>query len=626
MNTQAYVPQYKFPVRPQPFRDEGPNGFLLRLAEANWMSFAELKALDMWYAYPTLKAEGLLPVEAVDPDLHQRTQYFTMLLHKKKRVWNHRYARFCPLCLAEDAYWRVEWELLFHDACATHQAWLVDQCTSCGKKLTWQRNMLLRCSCGADLRAETVRFCPENVARLAAIIKHKVIVSEPSVDMIAPFSHTDIEQTQRIVRYLGNYMKLSSGKNPLKMQRAGDMTNSWTVTSLAAEICANWPHALHDSLANIQKESSGEQRPSLNTVFGHAYHYLYKGLKEKAFDEVRAAFELWLSSSWKGGLAKRNKRLTLMLLAHASWIPANLACDLLGISHQRLKLLVHEGMIEGEMHISEKNRKFLMVRRDNLEVVVNNLSGEVDMTTAGRLLGLCKKRTRTLLKLIFPEARKAGLSPSSPWVVSRFEINHLLSIAEELNSVSVPDEGCVSLHHILRYWAWDVQLLGALIHAVKTREVLPTNLLDGVVGLSAWSFNEHFLNAWKHRHQSGLGLWLTIPQAAKLMGIKEQVAYQLVEKGMLKAEIMPKQTKRGTRIKRSEIDRFKVQYVFATAIAHQLGVSPRKAISMLHKRLIEPSSEPERDGMRQVIYLRTDALENVMISIMSNENAEFQLE
>lgn len=138
-------------VRPHPFKHEGPKGYLLRLAEANWMPLRELQNIGLMYEYQTLQNEGLMPLKEVYPELHDSVEHCSSLLYRKTRVFNHKTPRYCPECLNEDAFWRAEWELFFYDACAEHGTWLIDQCSSCGNKLSWDRDSIVRCKCGAVL-------------------------------------------------------------------------------------------------------------------------------------------------------------------------------------------------------------------------------------------------------------------------------------------------------------------------------------------------------------------------------------------------------------------------------------------------------------------------------------------
>lgn len=604
--------QYFLPIRLSPYRDEGPQGYLSRLSENNLLSTQELRAIGISYDYDLMLSQDILVAEAIDSDLHKKIAYISAMWQKEMRVWNTQFARFCPDCLSEHGYWRLEWELNFYDVCHRHEVWLIDQCSSCGEKVTWNRPQLIRCRCGSIFNAEKSTRCPASMVEIAKAMSSKILQEDDSNILPLVLQKTNVEQTQRLIRYLGNYMSLASGKNPLKMRQAGSLSQSWPVTSLAAEVIMDWPHAFHQALTLLEKKNRVDGRPSFNEVFGQAYHYVFKALKERPFQELRSQFELWINAAWKGGIAKRNKRLTSTLLKEAAWIPASVACDFLGVSHQRLDLLIREGMIEGETHISEKGRKFVMVRRDNLDQVKQHLFGLIDMTTAGRLLGLQKRRMRQLLTLLFTEAKKLGTSSGAPWAVSRLEVNRLIDLTERFEIVSIPDEGCVSLGHILRYWTWANQEISGLIHAVRTGEIKPVNKLETMTGIAAWSFRECDLKNWKLKNQSGMGTWLTITQAAKLIGIKEQVAYELVQRGYLKDEVMPFQMKRGTRVRRVEVEVFNEQYVFATKLSERLGCSPRKAINNLSEMGIYPISGPMVDGMRQVLYLRVNAIEEFL--------------
>lgn len=605
MLAQKKTRQYALPLKLEPYRDEGPQGYLLRLAENNLLTTQELTAIGISFDYDFMLNQGILVSDGIDPDLHRQMAFISMLWQSETRVWNTQYARFCPQCLAESGYWKTEWELNFYDVCHHHQVWLVDQCSSCGNKLKWNRTQLSRCSCGSILNAEHSTACPANMADIANVMSAKILQQDNSTLPLV-LQKTDVEQTQRLIRYLGNYMSLAAGKNPLKMRQAGDLNHSWPVTSLAAEVIADWPNAFHHALTQLEKQNRVDGRPSLNEVFGQAYHYVFKALKEKPFEELRHQFELWINAAWKGGIAKRNTRLTSTLMKQASWVPATVACDFLGISHQRLDLLIREGTIEGETHISEKGRKFVMVRRDNLQQVKDHLFGLIDMTTAGKLLGLQKRRMRQLLTLVFTDAKKLGTSPSAPWAVSRLEVNRLLELSINVGYVSIPDEGCVSLGHVLRYWTWSNEDIAGLITSVRSKEITPVNLLDTVPGIAAWNFKESELKNWKLKNQNGMGTWLTITQAAKILGVKEQVAYELVNLGYLQSEVMPKQVKRGTRIRKSIIDAFNQNYIFATKIAEAMSCSPRRVINHFANFGKQPLSGPMIDGARQVLYKRED--------------------
>jgi hypothetical protein len=605
-------------VRPHPFRNEGPKGYLLRLAEDNYLTVGEIEKLGVFYQLDILQKQGLLPDPLIYPELHITVDRLTALLTKEARVWNHQYARYCPHCLKDEPYWRLGWELAFNDACHEHGIWLIDQCSSCGSRVDWKRESLLRCQCGADLRQESPGECPEAVRALSDILMRKVVSPESTFN--TPLEKLDIEETQRLVRYLGTYMSPMAGKNPLKIKQASAMSASWMVTSIASEILSDWPNAFYASFEKIQNETAQEKSRQLGSVFGRAYHYLYRGLIGAAFNPVRDAFETWLSTTWRGGLAKRNKRLTTMMLKRATWIPMNIAGNELGVSYQRVKHLINSGVIEGEVHLSKAGRQFFMVRRDQLELAKDSLEDSIDMTMAGEMLGLNKKRVRLILTQLFPDARKRSLSDASPWNLSSTEVERLLEIGNGIEKVSIPDEGCISLDHILRYWAWPNEDLVRFIIAVRSGEISPLHLLDGAKGISAWIFMEREVKAWRAKTIQGYGTWLTVDQVAKFLGINQQSTYELFRKQLIRGDTLHNQPRGGIRVKRTEVEHFKETYAFCTEIAQQLGVSPNKAIALLSKHYIEPVSGPGIDGARKITYLRNDQLKSFLERFLEGTN------
>lgn len=611
-------------IRPHPFRTEGPRGYLLRLAESNWIPPVELERIGIIYDHGVMRDHGLLPEEAVDEELNQVVSRIGNLLISSPKLWNSQYSRFCPLCLIEDAYWRTGWELLFYDACSQHMIWLIDQCSSCGQKVTWSRESLVRCNCGSDLRLEKPSACPESVGKLSSILAEK-FKTPHSASFVPPFESLDLMQTQRLIRYMGSYMDPEAGRNPLKINQAGNMTASWPITSLAAEVLLNWPHAFHQSLQKVQANANEGMSRKIGDTFGRLYHYLYRGLQGAAFNVIRQSFEDWISSSWQPGFAKRNSRLASHILQKASWIPANLATEELGISRQRLMYLIREGVIDGEKYVSNSGRKSVMVRRDQLELARAEVHGSINMQTACAILGLNKKRMRLVLSRLFPEAKKTGASASIAWSIPRVAVENLLNISNGIEKVSIPDEDCVALDHILRYWAWTSNEIVGLILAVRSGEIEIVNVLEDKVGVSAWIFNDKAIKLWKAKSVQGFGEWISIPQMAKVLNIKQQSAYDLVANQFISGEKLHHLPKGGIRVKRSEIEKFKMTYIFGTEVAQRLGVSPRKAKSILEDFYILPASGPGVDDARQVLYFRSLDLEAAIESFLSKNTAEFKL-
>ena len=484
-------------MRPFPHRDEGPQGYLLRLAEANLMTHSDLEQLGVAFTLESLREHCLLPDEALDPGLHQQIRQIASLVDKTGRYWNRKRARFCPHCLDESAIWAAAWELIFHDACPRHGVWLVDQCSSCHQPISWDREHLVRCPCGADLRAEPASPCPTSVLQLSAQLAQQLYGPQwtnplPGIPLLTTLRCTE---TQQLIRFLGAYMDPHAGSKPMKRQHAGELAESWPITSLAAEILLDWPNAFHAALNQLQ-DAQGPQKSGLYGFLHHAHYYLYHGLKGSAFNPVRDAFERWLAEHWKNGLSRRNRHLSQALLDSVQWIPGKVATEKLGISAKRLAHLIREGSIDGQLSISQTGRQFTVVRRDQLERLSAQLATEMPLLQASTALGLGKLRMQQLLRLLFPNARRAADNNFMPWCIPRNEVEALLELGRDLPHLGTPDEDQVSLAYVLRYWHWNDEEIVCLIDAVRRDAIQPVAQVDGEAGISRWVFNSGQLRAW----------------------------------------------------------------------------------------------------------------------------------
>lgn len=608
-------------VRPAPGRSEGPRGYMLRLAEANCLSPYELKQQGACYDPLWLRQNHLLPSQALDPDLLSHVHRMADLVQDKGRVWNQRLARFCPLCLMEEPVWKASWELMFHDACTHHRVWLVDQCSSCGQPLSWRRGHLLRCSCGADLRQENPQAAPDSVHRLAGYLEKRLLGRDDGDDfpILAGMS---IEQVQRLIRFLGGYMDPISGPKPLKLRQAFSMQASWPVSSLAAEILVQWPRAFQDGWARMQGLVEGD-KVGLKGVFKHAHTYLYKGLSESAFSPVRDAFEQWLSHHWKGGLSKRN-RLAERLLVNAQWIPSQAAAREIGVSTKKLRSMVQDGILDGQESMSSTGRRFMVVRRDQLESVLAQLDNEITMSRAMEMLGLGKMRMRRMLKLLFPTARRIARLGPMPWCVPRNEVEVLLSLADGLPMVTIPDEEQVALSHVLRYWAWTTEQIATLVDSVKEGQLKPQSVLAGAVGLSSWVFDRAQLKNWWSGLNSGKLTWMSIPEMAKYLAIKDQMAYWLCQNGYLSAEKLGTNKELGSRVRIEDVERFRQAHVFRRDIAASLRTSSKKIGNLLAEAGIFPIRGHTVMPPRLAIYPATDELRRFLADLMGVAPSEVE--
>lgn len=76
-------------------------------------------------------------------------------------------ACWCPVCISgSDSHWRSSWEMA-GSACFEHECWLSEQCPGCCHQMSWRRARFTQCACGQDLRnVESASFSPQIKALL----------------------------------------------------------------------------------------------------------------------------------------------------------------------------------------------------------------------------------------------------------------------------------------------------------------------------------------------------------------------------------------------------------------------------------------------------------------------------
>lgn len=315
------------------------------------------------------------------------------------------------------------------------------------------------------------------------------------------------------------------------------------------------------------------------------------------------------------GLNRRNRRLPAELLAHVQWIPGNLAAERLSIRMDRLRNLIREGLLDGEEWLGTKGRRFLIVRRDQLDQISPQIASEMTMSEAMEVLGIGKVRMQRVLRLLFPTARRTNDKEHLPWCIPRGEVEVLLSIAGHLSMVTIPDENQVSFAHVLRYWNWNGDEIVALVEAVKSGRMAPVALLDSVRGIGRWVFESDQLRAWVLDQNRSRANWVSIPDLAKILEVKQQVAYWLTQNGLIQAERLGALKGVGSRVRRSDIDLFRQNYIFGREIASILGCPPRKVRKMLAEHGIYPVRGHSPEPCRQLVYSRRDEIQRFLSQV-----------
>ena len=116
--------------------------------------------------------------------------------------------------------------------------------------------------------------------------------------------------------------------------------------------------------------------------------------------------------------------------------------------------------------------------------------------------------------------------------------------------------------------------------------------------------NNLLINKKCHKNWLIGGEALSIPEASTILGIKQEVAYHLVNKEFI--EVIDA-GRLGRFISKEALANFRRDYRFAHQLWNDRSISPRNLIRILKELGIEPVSGPTVDGGRQYLYRALDS-------------------
>lgn len=573
-------------ICPERFVDEGPRGYQLRVAEANLLPPSLTYLVEEW-------GDDFDGRAMCDADAGTRV---------------HQRARYCPGCLARSGYWRLGWELLFSDACSVCGCWLVDTCGACGHALGWRRDSLTRCGCGASLVTQESSAAPPVLAMLSRVLEQRALgLSTVELPGMRQMSSA---QCARLVRLLGAYGVLNGQRRPQKVMRAGSLEASWPISSYAAEVLCNWPAGFHAMLDQLRRDARADEQGRMGRAFGGFYRALYVACRDAQFNWVRDAFEDYVAAHWTGAIGRRNRRLPSSVLDRVAWLPGQAAARQLGVSMRRLELLIGSGQLAAAERTVKSGRRYLLVRRADIESLQVGSGVEMTLAEAATGLGIKRQRLARLLPTLCPRAVKAA-ERGAVWAIPRAWVEKLQLMLADLPICEVDVETQVSLDRVLRYSFCSDPQLASLLADFASGKLRPVGRVSGRRGLTSMVLKRSEVVRYEVDPDDRERTWITVQEAAEVLNIKQEVAYDLSRLQLLKTHFRQIGRRKVGCVQCAELEAFRLKFVFARDIAKAVGRSSRGVMQSLTALGIHPVAGPEINKCRQVMFLRValDGLE-----------------
>lgn len=601
---------FRLPVTPAPLEGESLRGYLLRLSSANgYASPFWLKELEPSLSRRTDESAVITALERLtgNPSVGYILQSLSGTHNLQSRFKVSR-PRICPMCVKERAYQAAVWEVIFACVCPLHKILLVDTCSKCGSRLSWNRLGVTRCSCGADLTAEDVVSVGKHLQYLNAKIWSAAGLEVYKFEHLGfpdkDLSELSLEQLSQLYWFLSSY---GNGKLHLNRSKPDSIAAAVKELEVVRPLLADWPSGLHRLLDSQRDKAERFMGEGLQQAFGKFYRDLYGMLAFEKYSFIREAFEEYIRTRWVGIIDGKYKRITSDK-AHNDSLCLEEASKQLGISRGRLRKFVNLGVLKGFDTERPSGRHHTVISKGEVRRFSKKVRHLLNRKETRALLGVSEKQFQMLIEagVIRPLAR-VGEGKLSQWII---DSRHIRKILKEILLVvphRLPDCRAMPFMNICKLYLLSARHFPAFLEAVRNGTVPVAGINTGNKLTLA---SLYFLPESIAEFRKGLGKRqissYSIPQVAARLGVKQEVAYYLVKVGLL-ATVADQSSKRDGRVITEDgINDFESTYVSLVQLARTHGTSGRILQNKLACSGILPITGRPVDECRQIFYRRSD--------------------
>jgi len=584
-------------VRPPPIDREAAISYLIRIAQANGFSTPRQLWLAMQNGEAPTSFNELMSWMGVAIDFqasllgpvpHYWKSSVNLMPGLSINDYNHHFMRWCPLCFAESAHLHSIWGLKLQCVCEKHGTPLTDCCPSCGARQRFERSNIGQCACGARLDRSDGGTTPLKVWAI-----NRWLARGSGND--AAFSNLSAADWHRLVRFLGQFTADSQPKRPGQISGLHHLEVASAIISHAVELLDDWPHQFNELLAALQGQGTAKQ--SVRQSFGRLYRVLYHDLRAPVFQFIRDAFEEYLKENWWGFVCKRNRSFKSETVENHPRLTLENAARQAGTSTSLVRHLIQAELIPGIEEKLPSGRHLRSVHQNDVGRISALADGAMTLGEVANYLALPERRIRELVMVGFLTPIVSRITTkAAAWLFPREQLSQL----SDLPGSEQGKSRLVSFHQILKSWSLRKGEFPALVKVLMDGTLKSAIATHGPIGKVMLDASQ--VHSWLGEHRIATNDWLSVDLAARVLGVKQQVAYELVANGLLKTTPC---SSNARAINAAQLQAFKNQYVSLVEIATNWGRSPKWVFLKIEA---SPVCGPSIDGARQYFFLRADIL------------------
>ncbi len=464
---------------------------------------------------------------------------------------NYCNPRVCSSCLKMDSIAWGAWDLGMVSACPIHRCLLIDHCPGCGRHLNKSRPAVHECRCGFDLRAVGGEPAePLLLAINAAIYRAAGFpYGQADTDIVKANFEPSLASHQldpllRLICFAGSTQEASDEQRMNHRKVAADVQVAQRLGSAAGAILSDWPHRFHAMLRErMPRSTENPVAQSLRGVFGLVYGQMSRSFSQDEFAFIHKAFEAFILENWIG--VERGKFFSNVTREDSRWVSAKEVAGLTRSSSGRVAELVRCGELKGvfskpknvggQCWISRRSLNCWLQKRDSeIGCYVSNLE-------ASKILGLHHTAVFELARaglIRYQKGSKYGF-PRDTY----FHGDDIARIKHAFERHASPQDRTqkqsrgklATLQHGLPIqFGWE-RVLSIAIRAVLDGTLVPVAHTQRWPGIKGFLFRAEELARIRPREhsKSPTGEFITVHQAATLLGTTTEVIRKLIERHFL---------------------------------------------------------------------------------------------
>lgn len=581
---------------------ESLTNFLQRVAAANFLKLTDLVSHLRDSTQPNIFPDSLFPKT-------WRSAYEYLTSQTTNKTWSCLKPKICTSCFSEHQQIKETWDLTLNTVCASHNILLRDRCHHCANPFNLQTIECQKClRCGASIfncttahhiaSQEAVWLCCEFEKRLRGT----------DSDGDSPNDQLDALDLHCIAMWLAALGCTAENTFAKRTNNLCQVENVYQMTSMAGRLLSDWPASFHCSLQKLDARIATAKRNSAARHADRLRMNIYEGLTSHAFDFVRSELE---THSLHPDCARGNSHPGSHLRSEPKKLASlEVASKTLNLNVPLLKRLIAEGELHGYRGISACGNKTIAVDLIQARHLAATLPPLLNIAQAANQLKLPVNTIKVLCKNGCFTCRGGRPAAGQSWWIdtNSFDISNVcikyrrsssstLSLSDALRHPFISGEGVAHFFKAIQE--------GTLSVSFKAKSDA------GVIG--EWRLESDEWQTWlsAHMRRTVASQSLSVAQAAKILGITNDVAYTLIRYGLLNSNAEFKNGVTSQRINLDSIEHFKQSYILGSELAKTFCLTSKQTVSHMEKLGVVPVAGPSSTPLkcRQYVWQKVTCLE-----------------